>query len=386
MRTLAALALLLLAASCKKDPAPAPRAALAAIPRIDVHTHLGSPKSHRIALGLADRHGIRVLVNLSGMSPGRQCQSADGPVDCLDLQVAMARQAVGRVYVFTQPDWSEVLAGPGYGERLAANLRKAKEKGAIGLKIAKALGLGVPTPDRSRALPVDDPGLDPLWRAAGELKMPVAIHVGDPKAFWEPVTPANERWDELAAHPGWSNVGPDGKLSPGVPTWEEIYSAFERLVARHPGTTFIGVHFGNAPEDPARVARLLDRCPNFFVDTAARVPEIGRKPAAEMRALFEKYQDRILFGTDLGVGDDESDVMLGSTDGKPVTPAAIERFFGATFRYFETGDRQFEHPTPIQGRWKIDGLGLSREVLEKLYWKNATRVLGIALPAERNQR
>ena len=103
--------------------------------------------------------------------------------------------------------------------------------------------------------------------------MPVVIHVGDPKAFWKPPTPDNERYDELKAHPEWSFYGQP------VPSWAELFAAFERLVARHPKTTFIGVHFGNDPEDPARVAQLLDKHPNLVLDTAARVPEIGRQPA-----------------------------------------------------------------------------------------------------------
>lgn len=374
------LAVLALLPACKRaapeGTAGAPAQAAPRPRRIDVHTHLGGSRSHQLALDLAAQHGIDVLVNLSGAAPGRACPDGrGGTAECLALQVELARATGGRVHVFTNPAWGEVLRGPGYGERMAEALRRARAMGAVGLKVPKALGLGVPTPDRKALLPVDDPGLDPLWRAAAELGMPVAIHVGDPKAFWQPVTPDNERYDELSAHPGWANVGPDGRPKEGVPPWEAIYAAFERLVARHPKTTFIGVHFGNAPEDPPRVGRLLDRCPNFFVDTAARVPEIGRRPAAEMRAFFERHQDRILFGTDLGVGDDPSDLMLGSTDGKPVTPDAVRRFFGATWRYFETADRQFDHPTPIQGRWKIDGLGLDRKVLEKIYAGNAARLL-----------
>ena len=153
-----------------------------------------------------------------------------------------------------------------------------------------------------------------MFERAGELGMPVAIHCGDPKAFWKPATPDNERWDELQAHPEWSFAGS------GVPSWQELYDAFERRVARHPKTTFIAVHFGDDPEDPDNVGRMLDRYPNFFVDTAARVPEIGRQPQDKMRRFFIKYQDRILFGTDTGIGADQEDMMYGS-NGAPRPPA-----------------------------------------------------------------
>lgn len=123
---------------------------------------------------------------------------------------------------------------------------------------------------------------------------------------------------------------------------------------------------------------MLERHPNYFIDTAARIPEIGRHPAAEIRRFFVRFSDRILFGTDLGVG--PRSIMLGSTDGKPVTREAISRFFGATDRWFETNDWRMAHPTPIQGRWTIDGIGLPRPVLEKVYHRNATRLVGIRLP------
>jgi predicted TIM-barrel fold metal-dependent hydrolase len=259
---------------------------------------------------------------------------------------------------------------------MAASLEVAQKMGAVGLKVPKGLGLGYTGPD-GKLLRVDDRELDVVWERAGKLSLPVAIHIGDPKAFWLPPDEHNERYDELHVHPEWSNYGQP------VPSWQELYDAFERVVARHPKTTFIGVHFGNNPEDPERVARMMAEHPNLFVDTAARIPEIGRQPAAKMRALFEKYQDRILFGTDLGVGEDAGDLMLGSTDGRAPGDADIQRFFEMTWRYFETEDRGFAHPTAIQGRWTIDGIGLRREVLEKVYWRNAARLLGIALPARK---
>jgi predicted TIM-barrel fold metal-dependent hydrolase len=149
-------------------------------------------------------------------------------------------------------------------------------------------------------------------------------------------------------------------------------------VARHPKTTFIGVHFGNDPEDPDQVARMLDKYSNLYIDTAARVPEIGRHDPAKMRRFFEKYQDRVLFGTDTGVGGSQEEMMYGSNGADPPTAKDEEQFFSATYRYFETRDRQFASPTPIQGRWKIDGVGLPDSVLRKIYYENAARLLRFA--------
>ena len=120
---------------------------------------------------------------------------------------------------------------------------------------------------------------------------------------------------------------------------------------------------------------MLDRYPNIYIDTAARVPEIGRHPVERMRRFYEKYQDRILFGTDTGVGANQEDMMYGSNGANPPTRADEVRFFTQTWRYFETLDRQFESPTPIQGRWKIDGVGLPEPILRKVYFDNAAKLL-----------
>lgn len=349
-------------------PVPPPKASFVPsdIPRIDVHTHIevgALPK----AIALLGAHHIVHIVNLSGGSPG-----GDG----LEETLAEARQ-VGHTTVFVNPDFREAKKGPGYGARMAAKIQKGHELGALGVKISKGLGLGYKGAD-GQLLAVDDRGLDPVFDMAGKLGMPIAIHTGDPKAFWKPPSPDNERFDELRVHPGWSFFG-------APVTWEALYAQFERRVARHPKTTFIGVHFGNDPEDPAHVAAMLDRHKNLVIDTAARLPEIGRvdanHDAGRMRAFFEKYRSRILFGTDVGVGTDDADLMLGSTGATPPGPADVERFFTSTWRWFETRDRQILSPTPIQGRWNIDGIGLDRDVLEAVYHGNAEKLLGVKLPS-----
>jgi predicted TIM-barrel fold metal-dependent hydrolase len=345
-------------------PAPPPPPAFVAsdLPRVDVHVHV-EPGALSRAVALLGAQHIVHLVNLSGGDPGHG----------LEETIAEAR-AVGHTTVFTDPDFREVRRGGNYGARLAAAVKAAHALGARGVKITKGLGLGY-IDGRGQLVPVDDKGLDPMFEAAGKLGMPIAIHTGDPKAFWRPPTPDNERFDELRVHPRWSFFG-------APVSWDDLYAQFERRVARHPRTTFIGVHFGNDPEDPARVAQMLDRHKNLYIDTAARIPEIGRvdanHDARRMRAFFERYRDRILFGTDVGVGEGPDDLMLGSTGATPPGPADVRRFFESSWRWFETEDREIPSPTPIQGRWSIDGIGLPREILELVYSKNAMRVIGIA--------
>ncbi|HEY3447433.1 MAG TPA: amidohydrolase family protein [Myxococcales bacterium] len=325
------------------------------IPKFDAHCHV-SPFDLPDAMKLYATQGIVGALDLSG-----------GQGEVLDAYLAAARAYDGRVLVSTSISGRHMFM-PGWLEHQLAQMREAKAKGARGLKFYKALGLGWGDPDGQR-VKVDDPRLDPIFEEAGKLGLVVSIHTGDPKAFFKPMTPDNERWDELSANPDWSFSGP------GYPTWEELFAEYERRVARHPKTTFIGVHFGNDPEDPATVAAMLDKYPNLYVDTAARIGEIGRQPPEKLRALFEKHRTRILFGTDFSLF--KGEMMLGAPDGTAKTAADFDVFFKAHWRFYETNDRKIAHPTPIQGRWTVDAIGLPRDVLEDFYHRNAERLFGL---------
>lgn len=333
---------------------------------IDAHSHL-SPQAVERVLDVMDRNGIWRIVNLSGGYGDRHAATAEA-----------FRAVTDRVFFAATIDWKP-LFDPDFGEYNARLLEWAvKEYGAVALKVNKGLGLYYPKDsDLKEFLPVDTPRLDPLWRKAGELAVPVYIHTGDPKAFWEPVTPDNERYEELAVHPGWSFA------DPRYPKREELLRQFENLVRRHPETTFIGVHVGNDPEDIDNVARMLDAYPNLVIDIAARIPEIGRHPREKLRAFFIKHQDRILFGSDIGIGPER--LTLGSSDGTEKTETEARLFYARHWRFLETYDRQIDHPTPIQGDWKIDAVGLPPEVLDKIYAKNAIRLMpGLGLTEARD--
>ncbi len=324
--------------------------------RVDVHLHVSRGAVSR-AVQLMDQEGIAWGVNLSGGYPGGS----------LEDQLAQAKAADGRLLTFTSPNWAECGA-PGFGQRLTDQLKSAARLGARGLKIHKALGLGI-TDANGRLLAVDAPELDVLFDKAGELDLPVWIHTGDPLAFWKAPDRSNERFAELQAHPSW------GLFGKAVPSFDELYAQLERRVARHPRTQFVSVHFGNCAEQPDRVAASLRSHSNLWLDTAARIPELGRHSPTVMHAFFTEFQDRILFGSDLGVGPGAKPLFLGSSGSSPPTAAEQRRFFDATRRYFETRDTGFPHPTPIQGEWSIDGIGLTTAILEKLYVRNAQRLL-----------
>ena len=332
---------------------------------IDAHTHIAPSGLTRLARIMNDS-GLALVVNVSGGSAGAG----------LENSIEMQRRLPAMVH-FYNPDWRAANSA-GFGLREAAGLEAAVVKvGFKGLKIEKLLGLGL-IDGKGERIPVDWPELDPLWRKAGELGVPVAIHTGDPKAFWQPPTPDNERYAELSVHPGWSFADPI------FPSRETLLAERDRVIARHPGTTFICVHFGNNPEDLAYVAALLDKHANVVIDIAARLGEIGRHPAEEVRAFFIKYKERILFGTDLGVGG--RGLMLGSSGAEPQTMAEVAPFYRAHFRFFEGKERGIPHPTPIQGDWTIDAIDLPDEVLEHLYFKNAEDLLGLKRRSQPGQQ
>lgn len=357
------LALALLLASCQRlmervNPPSPEKVRQRGV--VDVHMHI-SPSEIDRAVKLMDEQGISWALNLSGTWSGA----------ILEKQLAAAART-GRFLVAANIPWMAARRTEEFPERAAELLRKSHDLGARALKVEKGLGLQVRKPDGS-LLAVDDPWLDPIWHAAAELHMPVFIHTGDPKAFWLPVDEKNERLEELTAHPGWSNYGRP------IPSFDALLAQLMNLVKGHPQTTFVAVHFGNNSEDPFWVGRALDEHPNLYVDLAARLPELGRHDPKRLHELFVRHQDRILFGTDTGLGSDGS-YMLGSFGEEPNRAEEVGPYFRAHWRWLETWDRDQPSPTPIQGRWPIHGIGLPATVLEKIYRGNAERLLGRPSP------
>ena len=259
-----------------------------------------------------------------------------------------------RFLVFGGVDWSKwPQKKDDFGVWVAGRLREQVRWGAQGLKIWKNLGLQIKD-HQGKLVSVDDTRLDPIWQTATELNIPVLIHIADPVAFFLPLNAANERWEELQAHPDWHFP------SPPYPSFKTIMTQFDGRVARHPATTFIGAHVGCYAENLNWVAGMLDRYPNFYVDIDARINELGRQPYS-CRRFFIKYQDRILFGTD--------------TTPKADAYRLYYRFLESDDEYFDTAESHHR-----QGFWMIYGIFLPDEVLEKIYLTNATRLLGLTNP------
>lgn len=317
----------------------------AKFPVIDVHQHVndaydwpGEEKKNPAAVvRMMDQLNLRRMVILTGQWGGKLEKVLD----------TMVKPYPGRFQVYTQVDWSRIDE-PDFGAKMAAQIRDGVARGARGLKVMKDLGLGAKEKS-GKLLAVDDRRLDPIWEECGKLGIPVSIHLADPEAFFHPTDRFNERYEELIHHPDWSFCCP-----PRFPAFEEILAARDRVLARHPKTTFVLLHVGHWPENLDAVEATLRKYPNTCVELGAREAELGRQPR-RAREFFLKNADRIMFGTD-------------------AEPAAA--MYQNYFRWLETGDEYFDYwGWPEQGFWKIYGLALPDDVLRKVYYENAERIL-----------
>jgi hypothetical protein len=323
----------------------------AKFPCVNVHTHPFKLTDAELAemVQAMDASNIALSVSLDGQA---------GP-DFPQHYRRLTKTYPNRFVVFVRMDYrgngeKELPATwdvnkPGFGLQMADKLTAAVREGASGLKLLKDLGLIVRDQDGKLIAP-DDRRFDPVWQRAAELNVPVLWHCADPIAFFKPTNEKNERWEELYRHPEWSFHGKD------FPTHQSLIDARNRVIARHPKTTFLCAHMADIPEDLAKLGGYLDQYPNMNVEIAARVSELGRQPYTA-RKFFLKYADRILFGTD------------GVPPVSELTPH---------WRFLETFDESFpyeDNPFPPQGFWTIYGIGLPDDVLKKVYHENARRLI-----------
>ena len=304
---------------------------------VDAHAHqwrIGNASAQEIARLVADMDAIHmgVMVNLSGGSGESLLQK---------VQHTEAH-APGRFVHFANIDFDSI-SEPGFGAAAAAQLEEDVKNGARGLKIFKNLGMYVFDADSQRVR-TDDPRLDPIWAKCGELGIPVLIHTADPAPFWKPHDRFNERWFELKERPR-------RKRDP-EPSWETIMEEQWNVFRKHKGTTFINAHLGWLGNDLGRMGALLDEMPNVYTELGAVVAELGRQPHTARQWLV-KYQDRVLMGKDSW------------------NPSEYHTYF----RIFETSDEFFGYYRKRHAWWPMYGLDLPDEVLRKVYYKNALRII-----------
>lgn len=305
-------------------------------PFIDVHNHQNSLRANDInrLLQDMDKLNMKVMVNLSGGNGDR----------LQDMTNSIRSTAPKRFIVFANINFSGI-GEPGWTEKAVKQLEEDIKAGANGLKIFKSLGFSVKD-NKGNRVTVDDTRLDAIWDKCGALKIPVLIHTADPKPFWDEQDEKNERWLELATHPG-------RKRSDTNPvSWEILIEEQHRMFKKHPKTTFIAAHFGWYPNDLTKLGKLLNEMPNVVVEFGAVIAELGRQPKAA-RKFFEQYQDRILFGKDSWVPEE----------------------YATYFRVLETEDEYFPYHKKYHAFWRMYGIGLPDAILKKVYYKNALRII-----------
>ena len=306
-------------------------------PFIDVHNHQnGAMPAERLDQLVRDMDSLnmRVMVNLSGGSGERLKQGVAN----------MKGRYKDRFVLFATPDFSGI-DDAGYGQRAAAQLEQDVHNGAQGLKIFKNFGMNLKDGAGQR-IHVDDPRFDPLWAMCAKLKIPVLIHTAEPRPFFDPIDKYNERWLELKQIPNRARP-PDR-----YPSWETLMAEQQNLFAKHPKTTFINAHLGWLGGNLGELGRLMDKFPNMHTDVAAVLAELGRQPRFARQWLI-RYQDRVLMGKDTWAPDE----------------------YPCYFRVFETADEYFDYYRKRHAFWKMYGLELPDDILKKLYYKNALRVI-----------
>jgi predicted TIM-barrel fold metal-dependent hydrolase len=213
---------------------------------------------------------------------------------------------------------------------------------------------------------IDHPRLQPIWDFLAERGIPVLAHIAEPQAAWLPL-------DRDDPHFGYYSNNPQyhAYQHPEMPRWEAIIAARDRWLARNPRLTVIGAHMASLERDVAEVAKRLDAYPNLYVETAARINDLAMQPREKVRDFMVRYQDRVLWGTDLGEGS--------------VSRTRLDNAFTQHWSYLAGAD------TVLMGNpngWhrRVQGLALPREALEKIGHRNAERLLKLPPPARRGSR
>ena len=305
-------------------------------PFIDIHGHQYRMPEQDLAPVIAamDTLNMGIMVNLSGRSGEELIKSVKNIKD----------HYPNRFVVFANIDFDGVGAA-GWTEKAVSQFEQDVKNGARGLKIYKSLGMRYKDTDGNRVA-INDKRLDPIWAKCGELGVPVLIHAADPKSFWDDFDGDNERWLELKTHPRRKRSDTDPA------SWDQIISEQHDMFRKHPETTFINAHMGWYANNLGKLSELMEQMPNMNVEIGAIIAELGRQPRFA-KMFFEKYQDRILFGKD---------------SWKPEE-------FPTYFRVLESDDEYFPYHKKYHAFWAMYGLDLSDQVLKKVYYKNALRIV-----------
>jgi len=247
---------------------------------------------------------------------------------------------------------------PGWVERVTKQLEADFNDGAIAVKVWKEIGMEMKDP-QGNYTQIDDPMFKPIFDFIEKKDKTLVAHIGEPLNCWLPLdkmTVNNDR-DYFSRHPQYHMF-----LHPEMPSHEQIMAARDRMLSQHPNLRVVGCHLGSLEYDVDKLAECLDEHPNFAVDTAARICHLQIQDREKVRRFLIKYQDRVLYGTD---------IIFGSLDpkGKGWSQEQAEATYQRDLEYFAT-DKEMTAPE-VNGTFR--GLALPMPVLKKLFYENAVK-------------
>ena len=310
----------------------------AKFPVIDMHSHAYAKTKDEVEqwVKILDKLGIKKTIILTTQT---------GKV--FDSIYAVYSKYEGRFEVWCGIDYTGYNKD-GWSEKAIKELERCYKVGATGIgELAdKGEGMFYSKPTKAYGMHLDDKRLQPVLKRSGELGMPINVHVADPYWMYEPI---DEHNDGLMNAAKWK-IDTSKK---NILLHAGLIKSLENAVKQNPETTFIACHFANCSHDLSILGKLLDANDNLFADISARYGETAPVPRYT-KAFYEKYQDKLLYGTDMGLN---------------------SSMYQSTFRILETEDEHFYIRELFSYHWPLHGFGLSDSILKKLYYENANKII-----------
>jgi hypothetical protein len=329
--------------------------------KFDSHVHANTEDHH--FLDIANKDGFELLsINVD---------YPDFPKLEKQAQVAHALQAADPKHFHFLTTFSmKGFGSPGWTADSIRHIDAEMAQGAVGVKVWKNVGM-VERDAQNHLIMLDNPGFDGLAAHLEEQKIPLVAHQAEPKNCWLPLdqmTTENDR-SYFREHPEYYMY-----LHPEMPSYESLMAARDRFVARHPKLIFIGAHLASLEWSVDRIAKFFAAYPNASADLAARMTQVQYQSKADrekVRQFFIKYQDRLLYGTDLTEDppDPHARAQNPPDDGTPFETEA-DKFWRSDWRYLATSDVQYIDAIKAN----VKGLALPKAVIDKIYYSNAHRV------------
>ncbi|MGB5666991.1 MAG: amidohydrolase family protein [Maribacter sp.] len=322
------------------------------IRKIDVHAHFKYSRTYLPVL-LKERNMQGVLVDVSIADSAGISRSWD--------EYLVHAKSNPDLFFLCSSFIGDGIDSPDYAQQTIDRLEKEINSGAQMVKVWKNFGM-VTKDAAGNFIQIDDPRLQPIWDFLKNKGIPVIAHIAEPEQAWRPLDDPNN------PHYGYYKNNPQYHAFniPEIPSYETIISARDRWIENNPDLNILCAHLGSMSNHVERVAERLDKYPNMYVETAARFGDLARQDTDKVRAFFDKYKDRIMFGSDYGNSKPQDAMTDGDLNEEKLD---LESSYDVLWKYLSSSDSLV-----VRGQ-KTAGLGLSADILNKVYYENAVNFL-----------